>query len=136
MVGVDPGAQLLGQQRRTRTQTLLGGGGCGGAVIVGGLLQSSQARRELDRHLYDELTAAFGLIQEHLHHNLYSLLVQSILWNQTSSRSARPILDTILDLYLDPASLMLGSLPELILLLRLVRFYNIHSTRLITLVHA
>lgn len=81
-------------------------------------------------------STTFGLIQEHLHHSLYFLLVQSILWNRTSGRSARPILDAILDLYPDPASLALGSLPELTLLLRPIGLHNIRAARLIALAHA
>ncbi|PWN34559.1 DNA glycosylase, partial [Meira miltonrushii] len=50
-------------------------------------------------------TETFGLIQEELQHNLYHLIVQAILWNQTRGKQARPILNKILSLYPTPGKL-------------------------------
>ncbi|KAK3061270.1 hypothetical protein LTS18_006646, partial [Coniosporium uncinatum] len=60
----------------------------------------------------------FGLIQERLNQNLYHLITQSILWNQTSGRAARPVLETLLALYPSPAALAAASLPQLTAILQ------------------
>lgn len=80
--------------------------------------------------------STFGLIQEHLQHNLYFILVQSILWNQTSGRTARPVLHALLAQHPDPASLALASVPALAGLLRPIGLHNIRAARLVALAKA
>ncbi|KAI9789349.1 MAG: hypothetical protein M1816_006238 [Peltula sp. TS41687] len=81
-------------------------------------------------------STSFGLIQEHLHPNLYFLVIQAILWNQTSGRSARPVLNALLALYPDPASLARSSPAALRDLLRPIGLQNIRAARLLSLAQA
>lgn len=75
----------------------------------------------------------FGLIQEEIQDNLFHLLVQSILWNQTSGKAARPVLDAILTVYPTPEKMALASLPELTLMIYPIGMYNRRAKRLIDL---
>ncbi|KAK9897331.1 DNA glycosylase, partial [Cystobasidium minutum MCA 4210] len=75
----------------------------------------------------------YGLIQEELQDNLYYLMVQSILWNQTWGRSARPVLDAILTLYPTPDKMANASLPELTLMIYPIGLHNRRAKRLIDL---
>lgn len=75
----------------------------------------------------------YGLIQEEIQDNLFYLLVQSILWNQTWGRSARPVLDAILSLYPNPAKMANASLPELTLMIYPIGLHNRRAKRLIDL---
>ena len=81
-------------------------------------------------------STTFGLIQEYIHHDLYSLIIQSILWNQTSGRNARPVLSALLALCPDPASLASISPADLTNLLRPIGLQNIRAARLISLAQA
>lgn len=78
----------------------------------------------------------FGLIQEHVQHNLYFLLVQSILWNQTHGRAARPVLSALLARYPDPDALSWSYVADLAQLLRPIGLQNIRAARLIALAQA
>jgi endonuclease III len=53
------------------------------------------------------------LIQETLCHDLYALVVQAILWNQTKGIMARPVLLAILDRYPNVETLVRADLVEL-----------------------
>jgi methyl-CpG-binding domain protein 4 len=75
----------------------------------------------------------YGLIQEELQDNLFFLLVQSILWNQTWGKSARPVLDTILTLYPTPEKMAMASLPELTMMIYPIGMHNRRAKRLIDL---
>ena len=75
----------------------------------------------------------FGLIQEILHDNLYALLVQVCLWNQTKGTSARPVLDRILVAYPSPAALAKASLPELTDMIQPIGLHNRRAARLIAM---
>lgn len=75
----------------------------------------------------------YGLIQEEIQDNLFYLLVQSILWNQTWGRSARPVLDTILSLYPTPEKLAEAALSELTLIIHPIGLHNRRAKRLIDL---
>lgn len=75
----------------------------------------------------------YGLIQEEIQDNLFYLLVQSILWNQTWGRSARPVLDAILSLYPNPAKMANAALPELTLMIYPIGLHNRRAKRLIDL---
>jgi methyl-CpG-binding domain protein 4 len=75
----------------------------------------------------------YGLIQEEIQDNLFYLLVQSILWNQTWGRSARPVLDTILSLYPTPEKMADAVLSELTLIIQPIGLHNRRAKRLIDL---
>ncbi|KAF2703155.1 hypothetical protein K504DRAFT_463784 [Pleomassaria siparia CBS 279.74] len=49
--------------------------------------------------------AEFGLIQERIRTNLFALVVQTILWNQTTAKAARPVLFQLLCTYPTPEAL-------------------------------
>jgi hypothetical protein len=46
------------------------------------------------------------LIQETISSDLYALVVQAILWNQTRGMQARPVLSKLLELYPDAKALL------------------------------
>lgn len=75
----------------------------------------------------------FGLIQEELHDNLYALLVQVCLWNQTKGSSAKPVLDKILATYPDIALLAEASLPDLTSMILPIGLHNRRAARLIAM---
>lgn len=75
----------------------------------------------------------YGLIQEELQDNLFALLVQTILWNQTTGRAARPVLTTILARYPSPEKLALAKLDELTLIIHPIGMHNRRAKRLIDL---
>jgi len=73
------------------------------------------------------------LIQERICHNLYHLVVQSILWNQTHGRAARLVLNVLLARYPTPAFLAVANVPELTALLQPIGLHNIRAKRLVAL---
>ncbi|KAL7007406.1 hypothetical protein EMMF5_002870 [Cystobasidiomycetes sp. EMM_F5] len=81
-------------------------------------------------------SSSFGLVQEKLTHNLYALVVQAILWNQTTGKTARPVLDALLSVYPDPAALAQADLAHLTALLYPIGLYNVRAARLIKLANA
>lgn len=86
------------------------------------------------RHAFPSLqSSTFGLIQERIAHNLYFLVVQAILWNQTSGIQARPIFLALIERYPDPESLAKASLEELTGQLRPLGLHNIRARRCIAL---
>ena len=78
-------------------------------------------------------TERFGLIQEELQHNLYHLIVQAILWNQTRGKQARPILDQILSLYPTPKSLASANETRLTEILLPIGLHKQRAKRLIAM---
>ncbi|KAL2038913.1 hypothetical protein N7G274_008253 [Stereocaulon virgatum] len=86
------------------------------------------------RHPFPSIRAdTFPLIQEKLAHNLYCLIVQAMLWNQTSGIQARPVFFALIEKYPNPKSLSEASLEELITLLRPLGLQNIRARRCIAL---
>ncbi|KAK5149500.1 hypothetical protein LTR04_007029, partial [Oleoguttula sp. CCFEE 6159] len=86
------------------------------------------------RHRFPSTQAStFGLIQESIAHNLYFLVVQAILWNQTHGKQARPVFLALIERYPDPKSLSKASLEELTELLRPLGLHNIRASRCIAL---
>lgn len=73
----------------------------------------------------------FGLIQESISHNLYALVVQAILWNQTAGKQARPVLEQLLNEYPDPAALASAKFEDLAAMLYPIGLYNNRAKRLI-----
>ena len=86
------------------------------------------------RHPFPSIRAdTFPLIQEKLAHNLYFLVVQAMLWNQTSGIQARPVFSALMKKYPNPKSLSEACLKELITLLRPLGLQNIRARRCIAL---
>lgn len=77
--------------------------------------------------------ATYGLIQERIHTNLYALVVQAILWNQTHGLAARPVLFQLLTLYPDPVDLSQANIKSLTAILQPIGLQNIRAARLIAL---
>lgn len=75
----------------------------------------------------------FGLVQESLQHNLYHLIVQAILWNQTRGKMARPVLNDILRIYPTPDALAAAAESDLCGLLYPIGLYQQRARRLIAL---
>lgn len=75
----------------------------------------------------------FGLIQEELQHNLYHLIVQAILWNQTRGKQARPILEKILELFPTPNSLACANESLLTEILQPIGLHKQRAKRLISM---
>ena len=78
----------------------------------------------------------FGLIQEELRDDLYALVIQAILWNQTKGSSARPVLDKILATYPAPGVLAGAPLVELTSIIQPIGLHNRRAMRLIQMAKA
>ncbi|MCJ1444833.1 MAG: hypothetical protein MMC23_005336 [Stictis urceolatum] len=86
------------------------------------------------RHPFPSILAPrFPLIQEEIADNLYFLIIQAILWNQTSGKQARPVFHNLIQRYPTPASIADASLPELTALLQPLGLHNIRAKRCIAL---
>lgn len=77
--------------------------------------------------------AVFGLIQERIHKNLYALVVQAILWNQTRGLQARPVLFRLLTMFPTPLALSRASMDVLVVVLQPIGLQRVRSARLIAL---
>ena len=75
----------------------------------------------------------FGLVQERIADNLYFLVLQAILWNQTTGRQARPVFEKLVRDYPSPAHLACASLPALTAALQPIGLHNIRAARCIKL---
>ncbi|KAH7136162.1 DNA glycosylase [Dendryphion nanum] len=80
--------------------------------------------------------AIFGMIQERIQSSLYALVVQAILWNQTTGLTARPVLFQILSSYPTPLDLSRAELKTLTSFLQPIGLQNIRAARLIALAEA
>lgn len=78
----------------------------------------------------------FGLIQERLQHNLFHLIVQAILWNQTRGSEAKPVLYALLDRYPNPDELAKADEQSLATLLHPIGLYRQRAKRLIAMAQA
>ncbi|MCJ1412466.1 hypothetical protein MMC19_006560 [Ptychographa xylographoides] len=93
------------------------------------LIHKSQSR-----HPFPSIRAnTFPLIQESIAHNLYHIVIQAILWNQTSGKQARPILYALIEQYPTPKSLSEASLAKLTALLQPLGLHNTRARRCIAL---
>lgn len=96
-----------------------------------------QKRPSTGLHLNSRSIDHFGLIQERLPgepgdpQHIYSLIIQSILWNQTPGRAALPVLCTLLEQYPDPQHLALASEADLQQLLQPLGLWRQRAKRLI-----
>lgn len=73
----------------------------------------------------------FGLIQESIAHDLYALVVQAILWNQTAGKQARPVLEQLLSEYPNPEALALARFEHVAEMLYPIGLYNNRAKRLL-----
>jgi len=96
------------------------------------LLHAFNGSSTLERALNPPTSASerYGLIQEIISGNLFHLVVQSILWNQTSGIRAKPALATLLSRYPDPASLAAASTTDLRYILKPLGLQNTRAVRL------
>ena len=76
---------------------------------------------------------SFGLIQESIAHNLYFLVVQAILWNQTSGTQARPVFNQFISRYPTPAALLQADIQSLTAMLQPLGLQNIRAKRFMDL---
>ena len=91
-------------------------------------------RRPQSRHVFPTADASsFGIIQENIAHNLYHLVIQAMLWNQTSGIQARPVFFALIEKYPDPMHLSQASVSELTAMLRPLGLQNIRAKRCIAL---
>ena len=107
-------------------------------VVEAGARAKADARLD-DAGALERLTAPpirFGLVQEHFCHDLYALLVQCVLWNQTWGRAARPVLEVVLARHPDAASLAVCGEDELAGVLRPIGLHRVRATRLVSLARA
>ena len=81
-------------------------------------------------------SSTFGLIQEVLQDNLYHMLIQAILWNQTTGRAARPVLNVIIALYPTPSDLANADVDQLTAIILPIGLHNVRARRLIALAKA
>ncbi|KAJ9648098.1 hypothetical protein H2201_002361 [Coniosporium apollinis] len=88
-------------------------------------------------------STSYGLIQDHLasiattpQQCIYTVLIQCILWNQTSGRQARPVLSALLTLYPDAAALAQADLGALTTMLQPLGLHNIRAARLLAFAKA
>ncbi|KAK5007726.1 hypothetical protein LTR16_003385 [Cryomyces antarcticus] len=98
----------------------------------------AEQRQQSDPSTDSEPTRKPRIGQKRLHsesiaHNLYFLVVQAILWNQTHGKQARPVFLALIERYPDPKSLSKASLEELTELLRPLGLHNIRASRCIAL---
>lgn len=86
-----------------------------------------------DRHRKSRPPNHFGLVQEIYQHNLYHLIVQAILWNQTRGSQAIIILRLLLEKYPTPAILAIANEDSLADLLHPIGLFRLRAKRLIAL---
>lgn len=95
---------------------------------------SHHRRRPQSRHAFPGTQAlTFGLIQELIADNLYRLVLQAMLWNQTSGLQARPVFFSLIQKYPDVHHLATAALPDLTALLRPLGLQNVRAKRCIAL---
>lgn len=75
----------------------------------------------------------FGLVQEVYQHNLYHLVVQAILWNQTRGKQAVVVLRELLIRYPTPTNLADAKEEDLATLLQPIGLFRIRAKRLLAL---
>lgn len=86
-----------------------------------------------DAKVFIEEKHRFGLVQEIYQHDLYHLIVQAILWNQTHGNKAIIVLRKLLELYPDPETLSHADEAALTALLQPIGLHRLRAKRLIAL---
>ncbi|KAI4142684.1 MAG: hypothetical protein LQ340_007260 [Diploschistes diacapsis] len=109
-------------------------------VAAGAVQRSQRTAQHPATHLKPSLrptpplsAPTFGLIQERIAGNLYFLVLQAMLWNQTTGKQARPVFERLVLEYPLPADLALASLPVLTAALQPIGLHNIRAARCIAL---
>jgi endonuclease III len=81
-----------------------------------------------------ELTpSSYGLIQERIRNSLFALVVQAILWNQTTAKAGRPVLFKLLCTYPTPEALAQAEPEDVLAIIRCLGLQKIRSERLVKL---
>ncbi|KAF2788942.1 DNA glycosylase, partial [Melanomma pulvis-pyrius CBS 109.77] len=75
----------------------------------------------------------FGLIQERIRGDLFALVLQTILWNQTTAKAARPVLFRLLSAYPTPEVLAASSHEDVLKIIRTLGLQEKRTTRIIEL---
>lgn len=78
----------------------------------------------------------FGLIQERIRNDLWALVVQTILWNQTTARAGRPVLFKLLSTYPAPEAMVAANLEDVLTIIGRLGLQNKRSALLIDLAKA
>ncbi|KAF2019147.1 DNA glycosylase [Aaosphaeria arxii CBS 175.79] len=78
----------------------------------------------------------FGLIQERICSSLWALVVQAILWNQTTAKAARPVLFKLLTSYPTPESMAAATVEDVCAIIGTLGLQNRRSEVLIKLAQA
>jgi methyl-CpG-binding domain protein 4 len=78
----------------------------------------------------------YGLIQERIRESLWALVVQAILWNQTTAKAGRPVLFTLLSQYPTPQSMAVAKVDAVFEVIRVLGLGKIRSERLIKMAEA
>ncbi|KAF2730751.1 DNA glycosylase [Polyplosphaeria fusca] len=74
--------------------------------------------------------SGFGLIQERIRADLFALVVQTILWNQTTARAGRPVLFRFLTRFPDAMTLERATHNEIFEIISCLGLGDMRSTRL------
>lgn len=78
----------------------------------------------------------YGLIQERIRNDLFALVVQAILWNQTKATAGRPVLFQLLSTYPTPEMLANANTTDILEMIRHLGFQTIRSQRLVKMAKA
>ena len=103
------------------------------AVLITKSIDASAQPKTATRQPRPSSGSEFGLVQERIADNLYYLVLQAILWNQTTGKQARPVFEQLIALYPTPVSLASASLSDLTTLLHPIGLHNIRAARCIAL---
>ncbi|KAF2119276.1 DNA glycosylase [Lophiotrema nucula] len=75
----------------------------------------------------------YGLIQERIRNDLFALVVQAILWNQTTGKTARPVLFRLLGVFPTPHELANASYDAVNNIIKVLGLGEVRTTRLLQL---
>jgi endonuclease III len=85
---------------------------------------------------FDLQESKYGLIQERIRIDLFALVVQAILWNQTTAKAGRPVLFKLLTTYPTPEMLANADPTDILDMIRHLGLQKIRSERLVRMAKA
>jgi len=103
------------------------------AILPTPTKQKQKQQRAPKRKRESSDDTRYGLIQEAISESLYALVIQAILWNQTTGIAARPVLNAILTGYPNPEDLAKADLVTLTAIIQPIGLHNRRAKRLIDL---